>query len=509
MPKRTVMRTRPRIFRWVLPIFIGAIGLALRAVEVISGNYVFGFDQGWNYLLTREIVVEGKLRLIGAATTGFGGLFHGPGYYYLLAIPYILFRGDPYGGMILIFAAGAISLVLAYVFGAYLFGFIGGTLFLFLFAVSQPFIAQSRLLWSPNPATPLLLLSLYLFVRAIREEKSHLVPWSLFCAALLYHFHLALSVPLVITILVGIFLWVRKDRRSILRKSAVALVAGYLPAILFELRHGFPTLDNLLRLGQIQSANDHIYSLSAHFLEYWSNFVSSFRFYPVFPTAWMQAPFLLIGVLVLLANRRRLAAGTRRILSFFLLLIGITWGIFLFLNNTVWDYYLVPVQIAYLTLSVYAVREAFSRRDRIHTAVRAVFCMYLLGFAYSGGLELIRSYTDEVRDYGGTAKIQGLTEAVDFLYADSAGQPFNVIAFTPPVYTYRYDYMFLWYGKNRYGYVPGNTKEGTVYLLIEPDSTQPWSYAGWLETVIKDEGKIVYTTSLQNGFIIQKRIFPY
>jgi 4-amino-4-deoxy-L-arabinose transferase-like glycosyltransferase len=463
-----------RISRWVLPILVGTIGLALRAVEVVSGNYVFGFDQGWNYLLTRDIVEEGKQRLIGAATSGFGGLFHGPGYYYLLAIPYILFRGDPYGGMVLMFVAGALSLVLAYVFGTYLFGFVGGTLFLFLFSVSQPFIAQSRLLWPPNPATPLLLLSLYLYVRAIREEKSHLIPWSLFCAALLYNFHLALSVPLVVTIIVGIFLWVRKDRRSVLGQSAVALAAGYLPAILFEMRHGFPTVRNLLAYGQTDGVSDRVYSFSAHFLEYWSNYVSSFRFYPVFPAAWMQAVFLLSGVLILTANRRRLTAGTRKILSFFLLLIVITWGIFLFLNNTVWDYYLVPVQVAYLTLSVFAVREAFSRRDRLHAVIRAVFCMYV----------------------------------VDFLYADSAGQPFNVIAFTPPVYTYRYDYIFLWYGKNRYGFVPGNVRERTVYLLIEPDTTRPWSYKGWLETVIKDEGKIVYTTSLQNGFIVQKRIFP-
>jgi len=41
---------------------------------------------------------------------------------------------------------------------------------------------------------------------------------------------------------------------------------------------------------------------------------------------------------------------------------------------------------------------------------------------------------------------------------------------------------------------------------IEKDPWQPWSYQGWLKTVIKT-GKIVKTVTLPSGFIVQERIF--
>jgi hypothetical protein len=76
-----------------------------------------------------------------------------------------------------------------------------------------------------------------------------------------------------------------------------------------------------------------------------------------------------------------------------------------------------------------------------------------------------------------------------------------------PIYTYPYDYLFKTYGKETYGYVPGSEKKGLVYLIIEPDGSKPWTYKGWLETVIVG-GDIISTTTLGTGHIIQKRIFP-
>lgn len=46
-----------------------------------------------------------------------------------------------------------------------------------------------------------------------------------------------------------------------------------------------------------------------------------------------------------------------------------------------------------------------------------------------------------------------------------------------------------------------------VLLIIEPDNSKPWSYNGWLETVIAD-GTIISTVALPTGHIIQKRTFP-
>ena len=81
---------------------------------------------------------------------------------------------------------------------------------------------------------------------------------------------------------------------------------------------------------------------------------------------------------------------------------------------------------------------------------------------------------------------------------------FNLLVFTPAVYTDAYGYLIFWHGGKKYGYIPGKEKTSTFYLLIEPDRSKPWSYKGWLETVIKT-GNIIETTTLPTGLIVQKR----
>ena len=113
-------------------------------------------------------------------------------------------------------------------------------------------------------------------------------------------------------------------------------------------------------------------------------------------------------------------------------------------------------------------------------------------------------YTVDLRDFGGVHKIKGKLEAIDVIYKEAAGAPFGLFVFTPPIYTYAYDYLVWWHGQRTYGYLPSQSKKGVFYLLIEPDHNKPWTHNGWLETVIKS-GEILETKTLPSGFIVQKR----
>src|SRR3990167_6976885 len=94
----------------IVVILLFTLGISLRSVEVLNGNYLFGFDQGRDYMAVYNIVENHKFTLlgaeVGAGSAGLSGLFHGPGYYYLLSLMYILFRGDLYGGIVLMFFFG-------------------------------------------------------------------------------------------------------------------------------------------------------------------------------------------------------------------------------------------------------------------------------------------------------------------------------------------------------------------------------------------------------------------
>ena len=44
-------------------------------------------------------------------------------------------------------------------------------------------------------------------------------------------------------------------------------------------------------------------------------------------------------------------------------------------------------------------------------------------------------------DYGGASKIKGKIDALNYIYSDAKGKPFGLFVFSPPVYTYPYEYL--------------------------------------------------------------------
>ena len=100
-------------------------------------------------------------------------------------------------------------------------------------------------------------------------------------------------------------------------------------------------------------------------------------------------------------------------------------------------------------------------------------------------------------------KIKGKVEAMQAIFEDANGAPFGLLVFTPPVYTYPYDYILTWIRQNRSSAV-SSSDAPVLYLLIEPDGDKPWTYKGWIETVVK-QGNVEKRWELPSGFIIEKR----
>src|SRR5581483_5932999 len=64
------------------------------------GNFLFNMDNARDLVDVREIIELHKLRLTGP-TSAIEGVYTGPAWYYLLAIPLILSNGDPYSAIIM------------------------------------------------------------------------------------------------------------------------------------------------------------------------------------------------------------------------------------------------------------------------------------------------------------------------------------------------------------------------------------------------------------------------
>ena len=107
-----LFNTQKTIIIVALIIFLA---LFPRSVEVFNHNPIFGFDQGREMLAAKNIVVNHKLTLIGtevgAGSAGISGVFHGPIYYYMLAVPFILFNGDPASMVSLMLLFGLLTIL--------------------------------------------------------------------------------------------------------------------------------------------------------------------------------------------------------------------------------------------------------------------------------------------------------------------------------------------------------------------------------------------------------------
>lgn len=482
--------------------FVIFLSIFPRCVEILNQNSLFLFDQGREMLAAKKIVVDHKFILIGteigAGDAGISGVFHGPLYYYMLSIIFILFNGDPQGGIYLMFGFGLLSIAFGYYVGYRMFGKWVGLLLSLLISISPIFIAQSRFIWSPNPPT-LFMLAAFYCTYIISKNKSLLFTFlAAFFSGFVYNFELGVAVPMSLTLLIYSFFLFKKQIKNYVFLIA-GFVMGYLPMFLFEIRHDFLGLRGIITYLFKHKVATHSVQQTNFLVDHFNSFINSFS--STFPFQFLfQLVFLFIIVVSIYYIRKEKVKYLKYFFSFLLLLIPVTYLVFSPLRNTVYGIYLQHLNVAYLLLTCYIVYSSFKYNIKLFLIVLLFILINFPIGLYSAVATTIHDYPD----YGGIAKIRGKIDVVDFIYKDANKKPFGLLVFTPPVYTYPYDYLLWWYGRTKYNYVPYSEKKGVFYLLMEPDPSKPWSYNGWLETVVKD-GKVEWTKTLPSGFVVQKR----
>lgn len=483
---------------------IVVVAIIPRITEVLSGNYIFLFDQGDFYLNVKKIVVDHKPTLIGIQVGGAGGFFQGAGWIYLLSIPFLIFGGNPYGGMILMFIIGITTVIFSIFTLRSLFGWQEAVLTGYLIAVSPNIIEQSRFIWPPFPISLLSVFYLYFIYKIFQGKKAYIGHLG-FVIGLMSHFEVATAGSLfTLSALIIIFLILKK---FISWKSSLRFLIGtflpFIPLLIFDIRHNFLNVRGVLSMLNVarnsQEAGNLFGDTVMNHLAIFSTSFSSMT--PYVGNYWqIIAFFLLLGVILFLTDKKQ--AIERKLFVFFLAFSPILlFIIFLFYRSHMWNWWILELYIFYCFLAGIVVIY-LSKKHIIGKFLLFAMIVYFSGIYY---FHTINAYTRDYSDYGGTAKIKGKIDAIDYIYKQSRGKEFGMIVFTPPVYTYAYDYLIWWYGQKKYNYIPHKEKKGTFYLLIEKDPGKPWSYEGWLKTVIKS-GKIEWTRELPSGFIVQKRI---
>lgn len=477
------------------------IGSIPRSIEIISGNYLFGFDQGEHFEAVKKIVVDHKLTLIGTEVGGIGGFFQGPLWYYILAIPFILTQGNPYGAMILMFVVGALTIALSVTFGRKIFDPTTSLAIGILIATSPAIIAQSRFIWPPFVVSLLSVFTIF-FLYKVLQRLGKFFPLLAFTIGLIFHFEIATGATLLIQLLIisPIFIIRKVASLRFYIFSLLSFLSTQIGLLMFDLRHDFINTKGIINLFLNSNRGDfainRIDLIVNHTHVFKQNFLSSFQMSEML---WPILLLILAIGLILYFNDAKIK-NAQKLLILYLVTSPLTlFIVFIFYSSPMWEWWILELIIFYCFLFgvifTYLFKNKFMR-----FFVMGIYIVLFLSFVN----KTIFFYKNDFNDFGGTQKIKGKIEAINYIYQDAKKKPFGLLVFTPPVYTYAYDYLVWWHGGQKYNYIPKKDKKGVFYLLMEPDPGKPWSYKGWLETVIKT-GTILETKELPSGFIIQKR----
>ncbi len=466
----------------LVTLFLGAL---FRFFITADGNFYFNMDNARDMVDVREMVVLGHLRLIGQ-TTSIDGIYYGPGWYYLLTIPFILSGGHPYAPILMEITfwilGGFFLLYLAYKFYG-TWAYVAVTCF---WVASNFILLGSQYAFNPNPILFLTPIFIYCLWRFVESGKWWFATVSWFLAGAFLHFEVTVGLFMPLVIVLVIFL----TKKSLFKTRSfylAVLVFGLtlLPQLLFELRHNFFMTKALL---SYQSTSHSMVSGSLIekaadiFKGFYNTLLPTFMNFKLF-TNIVIIIFTLV-VLKLLRNTKKLDIVTLiTLLLIFVPLLG-----------------LIPLKVgilpwyfnASLVASILAVGLVFYHlKTHFGKIVAVILVLVLVVFSVQNIHEYIKAAQ---RKSLGNSHLRTELSAIDYVYQQAGGKNFKVYTYLPSVYDWPYQYLFWWHGLKKYGYLPqeyayapnkppyvpskeklevGNQPEssGLVFLIKEPDQT--------------------------------------
>ncbi|MCL4365970.1 glycosyltransferase family 39 protein [Patescibacteria group bacterium] len=449
-------------------------------------------DNARDMVDVREMVILKKLRLIGP-TSAIEGFYNGPFWYYLLAIPFILSGGNPYSAILMEIGlwtiGGFFLLKLVNRWGRWLMLPIGA-----IWIASNYIVLTNLYAFNPNPVTLLAPLFIYLLVQYLKEEKAIYIISAWILAGLFFNFEMNFGVFTPAIILTSITL---TKRYKLLKQKWFWIGVGLfiltlLPQIIFDFKHQFIMSKAILR---------HLAQNPGSGLNVVTRFqVISASFYNTFLPTLLNQKLYTQAVLALFIPVMYwfFRKGKKDLIVIVSLIFVFTPFVgYLFLPVTVNPWHLGGEMAVSLILISFLIKRLWQ------SGILGKFTSLILSISiifFSLG-NIINFFA---KDFGKTNLDPSLYKneiaAIDYVYKYANGQNFKVYVFMPSVYDYPYQYLFWWYGKKQYGYIPAEyayapdetlyisnkdkfsgSKEdfkGLVFLVKEPNRGYNWK-SGW------------------------------
>ena len=485
----------------LLLFIILLIGLYLRLPGVLENYFAFTYDVGRDMLALWNIVHTHKLLLIGF-TTGLPGVFYGPWWYYLLLPFYVLSFGNPQGVAVTMVLVGVTTIFLGFFLGKKIGGYFLGFSLASLLAASPVLVGMSSQIWNPYISPIFLVLTLLILRKIYSEEKPKARYYFTlgFLIALIIDleivFGLLLAVGLILALLIV-------KNKKIQLKSIVSFCIGavviFSPRIIFEIRHHFlmtTSFVKFLATNDSPKSSNLIWTFQNRFNMLFNQFNSTITLENKFLGV-IVVLFIFITIVIFYKKASKISQEfiNTSLIILLTFLIGLT-----FFHHDIWPHYLVGLPVFYLLLLCLAISLIAQKTKNYIIPGLIVVVIFLINL---NPISIVNNMGKPLW-IGDASVYRNQLAVIDYIYQQSGGKNFKYVVYTPPVYDYTYQYLFKWYGPNKYHYAPSDSSH-LAYFILEPDSQYPFRLTDWLKQREKD-GKIIKTEKFKSGIIVQTRV---
>lgn len=482
-------------------------GLFLRYKNIQPYNLVFDFDQYEDLFYTYRIVVDHDPVIIGRAIYGDARLHHGVFYYYYNLIPFALSYGNPFASAYWNSFFNASTLFIIFILARSLFNkVLPAILAASIVVVSFEFIKFSNWLTIDTAAiftVPLFYLGLVLYLKNLK-----------FGAILAVGF-LGLSIQTDLTFLylipVLILFWlIFKPKVPSLRLALttfLTFILSILTLILTEIKLNFSGVKTLLNFSNTFDATK--LSLVERINFFIQDFGKQFS-YNLFPQRTDLGIFLaIIIILIAISPLSTMKTPPKERQGIYLLLLYLFSPLITLLvgyHQKPW--FLIGLPPAIALISGYAI-------SRLKSLVLILPVVFLI--IWSNTVVILqrpqKAYQLFNDIYDSTSYLDYQIQALEYTYQQSKGQPFAINAVTYPLYyNGMWAYLYHWYGKGHFGYVPSwlggdqlhpydllpkSKGEEKIFFMIISNTPR-------IPQIYQNLGK---TWALQNGQLLEEKIF--
>lgn len=466
-------KLRHRIIPWLLPGILMVIFFILRSYH-LSTDLLFHRDQGLHSLSIWRIWHDRQLSLLGHPSD-VDGLFHAPIYYWLMLPAYALSGGSPYVASLFQIFLETLSLPFLFLALKKLFNHRTALLSLLLSTFSYGLICYSRWLVNVTPIFPLT--NFLLFFLTLEKRDPRYVFVSSFLVGLITQCNAAIGV-----FLLPFLLWYYLRPFSF--KTLLTVLVGFflpaLPLLAFELRHHFVLSQALLTFSSGGGGLGLPFSILLNNLNIFFKELSHLVSYP---SLWSTIILFVLG----LFSIRHLTHARFIYAYLFIPFLGLAF----FQRGAIGFFFVALFPLALAVIAYFI--------TTLPHLLRLLLISSLL-FLNIFHLPLIYYPTNALIPIGNANLItlEDRQRVVDWLYIQADGQPFSVWFYTIPYFQEEvWQYIFLWYGQPKYGYLPkktssfnkGDLQDSAFFFAVwEPDEDQPHKLEAWQTKVGEEFG---------------------